>query len=257
MKYNIQVEKKEKSVAVITPTIGGKGLKAATGSVENQTYKKLHHYVVIDGKEYFEEVFNNASLKHGSDSNISFHVAPTQTGKNGFYGHRIYAAYPHMLDEDYILFLDDDNWWEPDHVESLVNLIEDEGLSWAHSLRNVWLDKDTFLDKDCCESIGRWPIHFTQDKEQKDYLVDTSSFCFRREFLIHVTHLWHWGWGGDRRFFKIIKDNPAAKYNTTGKHTLNYILPDMNTAYGGDFNFFKEGNESVQNFYGGKYPWIK
>jgi hypothetical protein len=69
--------------------------------------------------------------------------------------------------------------------------------------------------------------------------------------------LWHSGWGGDRRFFKIIKDNPSINYDTTGLHTLNYILPNMDEAYGGDYDFFDKGNEEVRKFYNGKFPWEK
>jgi len=68
--------------------------------------------------------------------------------------------------------------------------------------------------------------------------------------------LWNWGWGGDRRFYTIIKEQPAP-YDTTGIHTLNYNLPDMQKAYGGDMEFFKKGNEMIKNIHGGKYPWLQ
>lgn len=256
MKYTIIEEKKNPSVAVITPTTGKPCLAEAMKSVANQTFKNLHHYIIVDGGEFFEDAFASASIDL-EKTNASFHVAPNNTGKDGFYGHRIYAAYPHLLNEDFIVFLDDDNWFEPNHIESLITLINDKSLAWAHSLRNVYTDASTFLAEDCCESIGRWPIFFTQDTPKKDYLVDTSSFCFRREMLINVCHLWHHGWGGDRRFFQAIKDYDDWPYDTTGKHTLNYVLPDMNQSYGGDFQFFDNGNEEVRKFYGGKYPWEK
>jgi glycosyltransferase involved in cell wall biosynthesis len=257
MKYNIVEEEKIPSVAVITPTTGKSSLSRAMRSVANQTFKNVHHYIVVDGPDFFEKAFESMECAPDSDTNFSIHVSPCNTGAGGFYGHRIYAAYPHLLNEDYIAFLDDDNWFEPNHIESLVTTIQKDNLAWAHSLRKVWINSENFLADDKCESIGRWPIWFTQENSAKDWLVDTSSFCFRRSFLIHVCQLWHSGWGGDRRFFKIIKDNPGAKYDTTGIHTMNYILPDMNKAYGGDLDFFHRGNKEVQKFYGGKYPWEK
>lgn len=42
-----------------------------------------------------------------------------------------------------------------------------------------------------------------------------------------------------------------------GLHTLNYELPDMNKAYGGDIDFFNRGNIEVKKHYGGEYPWKK
>lgn len=262
MKLNIIEEKKNPSVAVITPTIGKKSLAKAMESVARQTFKNLHHYIITDGSEYFKDTMKNASSSHDV-SNFSFHVTPNNTGKNGFYGHRIYAAYPHLLDEDYIVFLDEDNWFEPNHIQSLVDIIQKENYDWAYSLRKVYvhgLRGAAFLADDCCESIGRWPIYFTQSlpDDSKDYLVDTSSYCFKREFIIQVCNHWHSGWGGDRRFFRIIhKQIGHDNFGTTGLHTLHYELPDMYKAYGGDFKFFEKGNKEVKEFYNGIYPWEK
>ena len=262
MKLNIIEEKKNPSVAVITPTIGKTTLKNAMLSVANQTYKNLHHYIIVDGPEFFETAFENATVSH-KDSKVSFHVTPINTGAGGFYGHRIYAAYPHLVNEDYVVFLDEDNWFSPEHVEALVTLIEEKKLDWAYSLRDVYVQDlrgPKFLAHDKCESIGRWPIFFTQNlpDNQKDYLVDTSSYCFKREFLIKVCNHWHSGWGGDRRFFRIIhKEIKHNNFETTGLHTLHYELPDMYKAYGGDLKFFERGNQKILEFYNGKYPWEK
>ena len=245
----------EKSVCVITPTIGQKSLTHCTESVHTQTYKNLTHLVVVDGTVHFDTVYQHASI-FLKDSKSVITCAPFPTGKNGFYGHRIYAAYPHLVDHDYIFFLDEDNWYDPDHVESLVDLMESKDLLWAHSLRKVYLN-DKYLADDCCESTGRYPIHFTLDDPQPQHLVDTSSFAFKREFLIQVCQNWHSGWGGDRRFYDIITHKFGVQsFDTTGKHTLNYRLPDMNRAYGGDLDFFARGNELVKQRNGGKYPWI-
>lgn len=255
MIYNIVEEVKKPSVAVITPTIGKECLARAMTSVAAQTFKGIHHYIVIDGGEHFENALKNGSIEKNSDSNVSFHVTPTNTGKNGFYGHRIYAAYPHLINEDIILFLDDDNWFEPNHVESLVNLIQKNNLDWAHSLRHVWTDENTYLAEDCCESIGRYPIWFSQYNEKggQQFLADTSTYAFKTKWLIKHSHNFHHGWGGDRIFLNSVMHN--SSFDTTGLHTLNYVLPDMNNAYGGDFDFFKRGNEAVKKHYGGEFPW--
>ena len=124
----------EKPVTVITPTIGSPKLKDAMQSVRNQTYK-CNHLVVIDGPEYFDNVMKNAI-----EGNVQFTSAPENTGKTGgnFYGHRIYAAYPHLLNSEYILFLDEDNWYEPNHVQSLIETIESKNLDFSYSLRKIF-----------------------------------------------------------------------------------------------------------------------
>jgi glycosyltransferase involved in cell wall biosynthesis len=238
----------EPSVCVITPTIGEKNLLQAYESVAEQTYKNIEHLVVIDGPEYAV-----ARSKLPRKAHIA--VNPQNTGASGFWGHRIYAAYPHLVNQDYIAFLDADNWWDSNHIESLMDTIRTNNYDWAYSLRKVYVG-DQFLDNDCCESIGRWPIYFTADTENKQHLVDTSAYIFRREFLINVSQHWHSGWGGDRRFFQILTQHLRHdNYGTSGLHTLNYRLPDMKKAYGGDMEFFKRGNEIVEQRYGGTYPW--
>lgn len=249
-------------IAVITPTMGDAKLKRAMESVQAQTVAKdIFHLIVGDGPNVFSKLFDKSlglplSFK---GAGVQFTFAPINTGAGGFYGHRIYAAYPHLIDAEYIAFLDEDNWWEPNHIESClqnmnfhtINKVPD--VDFVYSLRNVYID-DQLLAEDKCESIGQWPIWFTQDRPEKDYLVDTSSYFFRRKWLIENSQLWHSGWGGDRRFFKAVKD--VAKYRTTGLHTLNYLLPDINKAYGGDLKFFEKGNEAIKQKYG-DYPWTK
>lgn len=245
----------EKSVCVITPTVVKKHLTQAMESVANQTYKNRTHLVVVDGRKYFE---NALKAVHLCD-NMIITTAPFNTGGNGFYGHRIYAAYPHLVDHDYIAFLDDDNWFEPNHIETLIEKLEEKNYDWVYSLRKVYDNEDKYLADDCCESIGRWPIWFTQDNpQQHQNLVDTSSYLFRRDFLTQVSSHWNFGWGGDRRFFMIVtREMGHDNYGTTGLHTLNYRLPDIQKAYGGDTKFFEKGNEAVKQYYGGKYPWTE
>lgn len=242
----------ENSVVVITPTVGKEQLKHAIDSVSNQTYQNLTHLIVVDGTEYFQSVLKVTPIKQ----NVIITTAPYNTGGNGYYGHRIYAAYSHLVNHDYVAFLDEDNWFEPNHIETLVKTLETKDYDWVHSLRKVYVEND-YLADDCCESIGRYPIWFSQP-DNPQHLVDTSSYLFKRDFLTRVASYWHYGWGGDRRFFTIItKGMNHDNYGTSGQHTLNYKLPDMNKAYGGDFKFFEKGNAAIKQQYGGKYPWTE
>lgn len=245
MKLAIQEE-----VTVITPTTGGKGLKKAIESVEGQTYSNIKHLVVIDGpgvviKDDVSGVFTTRT--------------PWNTGAGGFYGHKIYASYPQIINSKYIAFLDDDNTYRPSHIESMVDLLEEKDHDWVHSLRSVHLnevDGGGFLAYDNCEAIGRYPIWFTADMPAKDYLVDTSCYLFKTDFLKNVAHYWNSGWGADRRFFNIIhKQLGHENFGCTGLWTLNYTLPPIDKAYGGNKDFFRTGNEATLNRYGGQYPW--
>jgi len=244
MKLNI-----EKSVVVITPTIGSPKVRDAVESVEQQTYKNLKHLIVVDGEDYLEKFY---SLKLKGKPELQVACAPENTGGSGFYGHRIYAGYAHLVNADYVFFLDEDNWYHPDHVRSMVETIENRQLDFAYSLRAIY-DKDkNYLCDDNCEALGEWPIYFTNDVEPQ-YLVDTSSYAFRRKFLIQVASLWHSGWGGDRRFFNMIRQQ--SSHASSRQRTLCYRLDGNEGSV--SKNFFDKGNAYYNDHYKGDFPWLK
>lgn len=245
----------EKSVCVITPTIGSPTLADAIRSVDKQTYKNLRHLIVVDGPDFEDAVYKIIPTPPNgyNSSNINVTVTPNNTGARNFYGHRIYAAYPHLLDEDYILFLDEDNFYDDDHVETLVEQIEKKDLDFSYSLRQIYSKEGKYLCDDNCESLGKWPIYFSRKSPHgPQYLIDTSSFCFKREWLVGHCSAWHCGWGADRNFLYNVKDH--AKFETTGCHTLKYRLngnPNSVTK-----EFFEEGNKVQSEYYGGNFPWV-
>lgn len=239
----------EKSVTVLTPTIGQKSLTKCMESVQKQTYKNLKHLLVVDGSEYLGEVQRNMSFEFcNNHSDVTLAVLPFNTGANGMYGHRVYAGFPHFINTDYIAFLDEDNWIDENHVSSLVDTLERNRLDFVHSLRKVYIE-DKFLAEDNCEAIGQWPVVW----DKNSHLVDTSTYLFRTDWLIRFCQLWHSGWGGDRRFFMSVMKQ--RNYGTSGLHTLNYKLPDMDRFYGGQLDIFDKGNAMMKQKYGGKYPW--
>lgn len=246
----------EKSVTVITPTVGSDKLKDAVLSVKNQTYGNIKHLMVIDGPEYTYKVNKILLEETGLSTKMDTMFLPYNTGANGFYGHRIYAGVPHLINTDYIAFLDEDNWYEPNHIQTLVNKLESENRDWVYSLRKIYTKDKEFVADDCCESLGRWPIFWSIGKDPQ-YLVDTSAYLFKTNFLTQVCNHWHSGWGGDRRFFHILtKMMGHDNYSTTGQHTLCYRLDDSIEKKYGNILFFQNGNEIVKSHNKGTYPWI-
>jgi glycosyltransferase involved in cell wall biosynthesis len=239
----------EKSVVVITPTIGSAKLKDAVESIQNQTYKNIEHLVVVDGVGNFNHVIENLPL-YLDGNRVRVLPLPYNTGSNGFYGHRIYAGIPHLINADYVFFLDEDNWYEPDHVASLVDVL-DRGNDFAHSLRKIYHPDKTYVCDDNCEALGKWPIYFSHNDPQ--YLVDTSSFAFNTKFLQKTCHLWHSGWGGDRRYLYSVMQ--GARWDTNRKHTLCYRLDGNPGSVNADF--FIKGNEEQLKHYNGELPWLK
>lgn len=241
----------ERSVIVITPTVGSPKLADAITSVQNQTYKNVKHLIVIDGKEHFLSTMNALPLSLETTT-YDVMTLPFNTGANGFNGQRIYASIPHLVNADYVFFLDEDNWYEPDHVSSLVETIESGKLDWAYSLRKVYTPDKKFIADDNCESLGKWPIYFSHDNPQ--YLIDTSAFAFTRKFIQATCHRWHSGaWGEDRRYFYGIANQ--SKWDTNYKHTLCYRVDGNPKSVDGEF--FIKGNKQQLEYYKGQYPWAK
>lgn len=241
----------EKSVTVITPTIGSPKLEDAIRSVQAQTYSNINHLLVVDGEQYKNAVYDVVLETAGNLPTIQ--VLPYNTGKTGgsFYGHRIYAGVPHFLNDDYIFFLDEDNWYEEDHVASLVEVL-DRGNDFAYSLRKIFNPDKSYVADDNCEALGKWPIYFSHEDPQ--YLVDTSAFAFNRKFLQQTCHHWHHGWGGDRYYlYNAFRYNP--KWDTNRKHTLCYRLDGNPGSVNADF--FIKGNEEQMKHYNGELPWLK
>ena len=225
-------------VMVITPTTGKDTVHKAMESVANQTVK-TEHLIVLDGHEA------EAMFPLSVNGKFSFIKLPENVGGNGWYGHRVYAAMPLMVNADYILFLDEDNWFEPNHVESMINKIKSKDLMWAYSLRRICDERGQYVFDDDCESLGRYPAFYDHTLN----FVDTNCYCFRREYLVTVAHSFYGQWGADRQFYKFASKHLPA-FGCTGEATVNYRAPERL------LGMFKEGNEAMKKAYG-EFPWRK
>jgi hypothetical protein len=165
----------------------------------------------------------------------------------GWYGHRVYSACSFLVNADIICYLDEDNWYENNHVEELVNVIKD-GNDWAYSLRKIYDKQGKYLCEDNCESLGKWPVYFNNEV----FHIDTSSFAVRRNVATRIGHAWYGQWGADRQFFGAIKQH-FSKYDCTRQHTLCYRLDGNPNSVTKDF--FDQGNLTTNQKYNGKYPW--
>lgn len=237
------------NILVITPTTGSIELVDAIHSVRDQTIP-VDHLVVCDGNKFKEQTKHIVNkICEGSGAEACY--LPYNTGGGGFYGHRIMAAFSHLVNHEYVLFLDQDNWFEPNHVESLVSEIKQFNLDWSYSLRKIHNKDKTYICDDNCESLGRWPVWVNEEA----YLIDSSSYCFKTDFIRKVGHIWDWGWGADRRFYTILKDQiKHQNYTCTGKHTLCYRVGGNEGSVTGEF--FVEGNKKTHEKYNGKFPWL-
>jgi len=233
-------------VAVVTPTVGSDYLQKCVDSVRDQSYEDLKHYVFVDGcvhQAAVEKVtggyFNKDKIRHI--------ILEENVGK-GWYGHRVYSACSFLVDADIIVYLDEDNWIEENHVELLVDKIRTNNLDWAYSLRKIYDKSENFLCEDNCESLGRWPVFFNDSV----YHIDTSSFAVKRDIATKIGHAWYGQWGADRQFFGALSKH-FPRYDCTNSHTLCYRLDGNPNSVKQDF--FDKGNAVNFEKYNGEFPW--
>jgi GT2 family glycosyltransferase len=224
---------KNMRIMVITPTTGKDTLLKAVESVAQQTIP-TEHLIVADGDGW--KVW--PMLKDFKKTHMQWVDLPENVGGNGWYGHRVYAAMPLMVNADYILFLDEDNWFEPNHVETMINKIKSKDLMWSYSLRRICDESGQYVCDDDCESLGRYPTFY----DHTINFVDTNCYCFRREFLVTVAHSFYGQWGADRPFYKSASTALPA-FGCTGEATVNYRAPERL------LEMFREGNKIMKQAY--------
>jgi glycosyltransferase involved in cell wall biosynthesis len=238
---------------VITPTTGAPQLPQCARSVQAQTYRRLRHLVVVDGPQFAAKVRRALRSIRSRRVPVDLLQLPRNTGGGGMMGHRIYAAVPHLVDEDLVLFLDEDNWYDPDHVAALVDTIRRGRLDWAYSLRRI-VDRDgTPVAPDDCESLGRWPIWWSTARRPA-HLVDTNCFAVKRDAMTQVCGFWHLPNGADRIVTFFLRHH-FPRYACSGRYSLSYRLGSR--ADSALVDFFVVGNAAMALRYPRGFPWAR
>ena len=233
-------------VTIVTATTCTDYLKQNINSVINQTYDNIQHLIVVDGRHLDKLNYDIAS---------DVIVLPYATGTEQYNGHRIYGAATYLAKGDYIMYLDEDNWLEPNHVESLVNILKDKPNAYACSLRKITDMDGNFICNDDCESLGNW------ESVINDFFVDVNCFFLPKKLALQLTPIWY-------RRARHPEDQPEVdraltsvlRYNTiqclvSGEYTVNYRAG--NRADSVQARFFLNGNKIMQEKYNGEFPWRK
>jgi len=118
------------NITIITAAFRLKGLQRAIASIDNQTYKKWQHIIVNDNVSDIRYKLTN--ITRGSFKRYWIDLG-IRTHYWGGFARNIGAmiAFSYIQDRDrewddeWICFLDDDNLWYPDHLETLVKAHEE------------------------------------------------------------------------------------------------------------------------------------
>jgi glycosyltransferase involved in cell wall biosynthesis len=244
-------------VSIITPTTGNSFLAECIESVRAQTYENIEHIIVVDGKERWEkteEILKASQYPRQSKEHLC--VLPYATGTNRYNGHRVYGAATYFADGDYHIWLDDDNMLSPNHVDSLVNLVQEKNLDWAFSLRKI-IDKDSNLVCfDDCESLGLWAsiLH------PEDFFVDVNCYFVKKQVAVSMSPVWYRKFREpgqmeiDRAIASVLmaKQN-NLKFDCTRDYTVKYRVG--NTGLSVQADFFLQGNAKMLERHNGVLPW--
>jgi glycosyltransferase involved in cell wall biosynthesis len=235
------------SATVIIPTTGSPELRDAIESVLNQSYKDTTCYVVVDGEENLEKAIE-IKCKFPETNRLVMATLPINVGAKGFYGHRVYAAFTHLVNTDYVMYLDQDNWMYKSHVAKCIETIETRNLDWCYSLRQIFKKNGEFVCFDDCESLGKWQTY------HGIHHIDTNSYCVKTKIAIQLATAWHGGWGQDRVFLQAVTQH-FPKWDCTNEYTSCYRVDGGQGSVTEEF--FINGNAIMNERYNGIFPWRK
>ena len=243
-------------VSIITASTGNPILRKNIESVRKQTYKNIQHIIVVDGTESSTPV---SEILYGLQFPVTNYMKecvislPYSVGKDRWNGHRMYAAGTYLCEGDYVMYLDEDNFLDPDHVESCMKTIS-SGKDWTFSFRKIVDKEGTFICNDECESLGSWPSVL----DSRDYFIDVNCYFLPKLLAVHVSPIWYRKAREpnvpevDRVLCPTLRE--IAKNNQgTMKHTVNYTVGNTELSVKADF--FLQGNEIMNKRYANKLPW--
>ena len=244
-------------VIILTATTGNPFLKNCIESVQKQTYPNLEHIVICDGtifQEKVQQIINGIiTLKK-----LTTMVIPWNSGANHYVCHKIYASIPHLIHEPcYVSFLDEDNTVTENHIERMIQTIQEKKCIWTYCLRNIISPTGSFICRDLCESIGKLHSTFISKSHSPDYLVDTSSYLIPVEIARKFSECWQRPARahpeGDRYFYECLS-NHYRQFECTINYSLNYRVDSRADSVKKDF--FLMGNSVIKTIMKvDKLPW--
>lgn len=131
-----------------------------------------------------------------------------------------------------VAYLDDDNWWAPNHLKDLLAAID--GHDWAWSRRN-YVDPETqkAICEDAWESVGPGQGHFL---DEFGGFVDPNCLMIDKQRVPEVLHLWNKPLDNDdsqmtadRTIFNFMKSRPGRYSGSASTYYVIRLSDSMHT----------------------------
>ena len=159
----------EVNVAVITPYYREniQTLTRCITSVAQQTYKSVHHFLVADGHPY-DDMTGYPRMTH---------IALPHCGDYGDAPRAVGCAVASAQQFDAIALLDADCWFEPDHIATMVGVMQESGRKVITCPRNLFKADGSYWVVDT-ESDG---YHFN---DMNCYLIAKDEYTHLRTLMM-------------------------------------------------------------------------
>ncbi len=208
-------------VAVVMTTVVRASMQQAIRSVFAQQFEgRIQILIGIDqwkGERVVVDELNAERPSHVAITIVDLGYS-TSSRHGGLYPSRFGGALKTILsyaaNSRHVTYLDDDNWYAPDHLASMLTAVE--GKAWAFSLRH-FVERKTgeYLCADMWESMG--PGRGVYAEAQGGF-VDTNCFMLDTQACYDVFPEWAMtrfdgGTGGDRQILQRVADRPWGSNN--------------------------------------------
>lgn len=218
------------NIAVITSTIGSPHLRQALDSVRAQS-QPAQHYVFVDGREHWAKV----EALQADYPEVIFTFLPMNTGGKGWTNSHINAIAPFLVKEDVICYLDDDNYYSPEHCATIAAAAKRfPEVPFFYTLRTLIHEASGLQLADNAESLGFWRmpdegivIHGRDGNTltlrlNRGHMVDTNCMALRVDLARATAQLWCVDKRNDMFLFQNLLEQ-VPMFNTA-KNTVFYRL---------------------------------
>ncbi|MFZ7282773.1 glycosyltransferase family 2 protein [Avibacterium avium] len=240
-------------ITVITPTTGSVHLHQAIQSVAQQHYPHIQHLVIVDGPSseaaaILDQYRHYAHLDVVQlPYNMGARTLDIGGGGQPLLGHPAYGAGLFLAKGDWICFLDEDNWFSPEHITYFTSILQQEKDNnfWIYALRNIVDQSGNQICRDDCESLGAW-LGVTGH-----HLVDTNCYFLPRHLALRFGFAFYHPFM-DRLLVQGLLQQ-SARICCTGEYTVNYRLGSRTDSVKAEF--FLQGNMLMEKHYSKPFPW--
>jgi len=196
-------------ITVVTASVNRATLRRAVESVQAQTLKPARHCILL------QQMMKEPVVCIGKPSSVPLDIRWLPPPQPNIVG--AYNAADAMADTPLVAMLDDDCWWEPNHLATLAALMErtSSDFVWASSV---------------LENSAGDLVNIRDDDIPAFEHIDTNEIMFRRDCIAK--------WGGflvedaDPRFLPLLRGidgkrierwvKGGAKYAHSSEYTVHY-----------------------------------